>query len=40
MRVYRCDECEFTTTDVNAIYLMPDGETEYCEPCEKANHGN
>jgi hypothetical protein len=40
MRLYTCQDCGYTTPDVTLIALMPDGETEYCEPCEKAKHGN
>jgi hypothetical protein len=38
MRLYWCDLCGFTTPDVTLICLMPDGETEYCIPCDEKQH--
>ena len=35
MRVYGCDNCGYTSTKVEELLLMPDGETEYCDPCYK-----
>jgi len=33
MREYQCMGCNYSSPDVAKILLMPDGETEYCEPC-------
>jgi hypothetical protein len=39
MIVYVCRKCGFKTTEATHIYLMADGETEYCEPCYELKYG-
>jgi hypothetical protein len=33
MRVYYCMKCDYSSTDVTTVSLMPDGYSEYCDPC-------
>ncbi len=35
MRIYVCDNCGYESERAADIALMPDGMTEYCEPCYK-----
>ena len=39
-RLYKCFSCDFTSTDVTELSLMPDGETEFCSECyQEGNNG-
>ena len=38
MRIYKCFSCDFTSTDVTQLALMPDGETEFCDKCYKVGN--